>query len=97
MFLWYELLKRYNLSLKLKLNLAPRWEISCADHEGGGGGGGPDPQKNHKNIGPPNNTGPDPLKIHNVTNTALNVGPTSAASETPIKWRFAGGPMITRL
>ena len=46
-------------------------------------------KKNHKNIGLLSNTGPDPMKNHKATKPALNV--------IAIKWRFAGGPMMTRL
>ena len=56
-----------------------------------GGTGGPDPLKITK-IGFLNNTDPDPLKNHKATCTKpeFNVGPS-------FKWRFAGGPMMTRL
>ena len=43
------------------------------------------PWKNHKNIGFLSNTGPEPL---------LMLGHHRPASETPLKWRFAGGPMM---
>ena len=63
---------------------------------GGGGGGGRGSVKNHKNIGFPSNTRPYPLKNHKVTKPAFNVWPSSD-SETPFKWRFAGGSMLARL
>ena len=63
-----------------------------------GGTGGPDPLKNHKNIGFLSNTGSDPLKNHKATKPTFNVGQSSApVSETPFKWRFAGGPMMAHL
>ena len=65
---------------------------------GGGGQGVLTPtEKSQKNIGFLSNTGPDPLKNHKATKPAFNVGPSShhrPASETPFKWRFAGGPMM---
>ena len=57
------------------------------------------PWKNNKNIGFLSNTGPDPLKItklHVPSNHSM-LGHYRHASETPFKWRFAGGPMMTRL
>ena len=65
---------------------------SWADPEGGRGFGPPPPLKNHKNIGSTCNIGPDPLKI-----PWLPSGYHRHASETPSKWRFAGGPMMARL
>ena len=65
-----------------------------AEPEGGGGTGGPDPLKNHKNIGFPSNIDPDPLKITKLPNQHSMVGHYRHASETPFKWRFAGGPMM---
>ena len=62
-----------------------------------GGTGGLDPLENHKNIRFLSNTGPDSLKNYKATTPAFNVGPSSHARETPLKWRFAGGPMIARL
>ena len=50
---------------------------------GGDRGSGP-PLKNHKNIVNLSNTGPDPLK-------------NNKDSETPFKWRLAGGPMMAHL
>ena len=50
---------------------------------------GTPPLKNHKNIGFLSNTGPDPLKNHKTAKPAFNNGP-------PFKWRFTGGPMMTR-
>ena len=54
------------------------------------GTGGSGPPENHKKLGFLNNTGPDPLKNHKATKPEFNVGPS-------FKWRFAGGPMMTRL
>ena len=70
-----------------------------ADPVGGDRGPPPPPPRHvkyHKNIGFPSNTRPDPLKNHKVTKPAFNVGPSSD-SETPFKWRFAGGSMLARL
>ena len=68
---------------------------SCADPEGGTGG--PDPPENHKNIGFLSNIGPDPLKITKLPSQHTTVGHYQPVSETPFKWRFAGGPMMARL
>ena len=69
-----------------------------ADPGMGVGAGGPDPPlKNHKNIGFPSNIGPDPLKITKLPSQHSMLGQHRHASETPFKWRFAGGPMVTRL
>ena len=69
-----------------------------ADPERGQGFGPPPPPlKNHKSIGFLCNTGPDPLKNHKATKPAFNLGHYRHASETPFKWRFAGGPMMARL
>ena len=67
---------------------------SRADPDGGQGVRTPlpPPPKNHKNIGFLSNTGPDPLKIHKAAKPAFNAG-TSLARQ---RWRFAGGPMVTR-
>ena len=63
---------------------------ACADPEGGQGVR--TPLKNHKFIGLPSNNGPDPLRNHKAT----MLGHHRHASETPFKWRFAGGPMMSR-
>ena len=55
------------------------------------------PQKNHKNIGFLSNTGLDPLKITKLPNQHSMLGHHRHASETSIKWRFAGGSMMARL
>ena len=62
--------------------LEPIAEI-CVDLEGAQGPG--PPLKNHKNIEFLSNTGPEPL---------LMLGHHWPASETPLKWRLAGGPMM---
>ena len=66
----------------------------------GGGGAGvqtfPPSLENYKNIGFLSNTSPDPLKNHKASNPAFNVGHHQPASETPFKWRFAGGPLMDR-
>ena len=53
------------------------------------------PLKKHKNIGFLNNTGPGPLNYQKIQNSML--GHHRLASETPSKWRFAVGPMLSRL
>ena len=41
------------------------------------------------------NTGPDPLENHNATKSAFKMlGHYRPASETPLKWRFGGVPMM---
>ena len=64
---------------------------------GGGGTGGPDPPKNHKNIGFLCNTGPDPLKTTKLPSQHSMSGHHRPASETPFKWRFAGGQTMAQL
>ena len=63
-----------------------------------GGGeltGGPDPPlKNHKNIGFPNNIDLDTLKFTKLPSLHSIVGHYRHASEAPVQWRFAGGPMM---
>ena len=68
--------------------------ITCADPEGGGGGGQGARMKNHKNIGFLSNTGPDPLEYHSQYSMLCH---HRHAIETPFKWRFEGGSMMTRL
>ena len=59
--------------------------------------GGPDPPlENHKIIGLFSNTGPDPLKIVKLPSQLSILGHNRHASETPFKWRFAGGPKMAR-
>ena len=62
-----------------------------------GGAADPDPLKNYKNIGSPRNTGPDPLKITQIPSQPSMLGHHRHASETPFKWRFAGGPTMASL
>ena len=64
----------------------------CADPEGGTGG--PDPLENYKNKGFLGNTGPDFLKITKLPSQHTMLGHHRPASETPFKWRFAGGPVM---
>ena len=61
------------------------------------GAGDPDPLKYHKNIGFLSNTGPDPLKITKLSSQHSILGHHRPASETSLKWRFAGGPMMDHL
>ena len=58
--------------------------------EEGGRGSGPH-LENHKAIGFLRSTGPDSLEYHNSM-----LDHHRPASETPFKWRFAGGPMMVR-
>ena len=67
----------------------------CGSRRGGGRGSGP-PLENHKNIGFFSNTGPDPLKIVKLPSQLSILGHNRHASETPFKWRFAGGPKRAR-
>ena len=65
-----------------------------------GSTGGPDPTpplKNHEIIGFISNTVPDPLKMTKLSSLHSMSGYHRHASETPFKWRFAVGPMMTRL
>ena len=64
---------------------------------GGGGGGGAGvrtPLENHKNIGFFSNTDPDPLKITKQPSQHSMLGHHRYASKRPLKWRFAGGPIM---
>ena len=75
------------------------WPVPCADQEGGGGAGDPDPppEKSQKNIEILSNTGPDPLnfsKFSKLPSQHSTLGHHRHPSETPFKWRFAGGPMM---
>ena len=69
---------------------------TCADPEGDRGTGPPS-LKNHKNIGFHSNTGLDSLKIAKLPSQHSMLGHHQQTSKTPFKWRFAGGPMMTRL
>ena len=62
---------------------------TCPDPEGGG--------ENHNNIGFHSNTDPDPLNIAKLSNQRSILGHHRHASETPFKWRFAGGLMMAHL
>ena len=64
---------------------------------GGGGRGSGLPLENDKHIGFLSNTGPDPLKITKLPIQHLMLGHHRPASETPLKWCFAGGPLMARL
>ena len=52
------------------------------------------PMKIHKNIGFPSNIDPDPLKITKLPSQHSIVCHYRHACETPLKWRFAGGPIM---
>ena len=70
---------------------------TCTDPEGGGGAWGPDPLENYKkNIGFLSNTGPHLLKITKLPSQHSMLGHNRPTSETPFKWRFAGGPLMIR-
>ena len=65
----------------------------------GGGGQGirTHPLKNHKNTEILSNTGPDPLnfsKFSKLPSQHSTLDHHRHPSETPFKWRFAGGPMM---
>ena len=66
--------------------------MTWADQEGETGG--LDPPEKSQTIGFLSNIGLDPLKNHIATKPAFNVGPSSAPSEAPFKWSFAGGRVM---
>ena len=82
--------------LRIGLNTKTSWLMRGS--RVGTGGPDPPPLKNHKNKGFLSNTGPDPLKIEKLPSQHSMLGHHRPApiSETPFKWRFAGGPMIAR-
>ena len=63
----------------------------------GGGTGDPDSPEKSQNIGFLSNIGPDPRKTKQLTSQHSVLGHHRPASETPLKWSFAGGPMMPRL
>ena len=67
------------------------WCITCADPEGGDRG--PDPPGKIQKYRVPY-TGPDTLKITRLPIHHSMLGHHRPASETPFKWRFAGGPLM---
>ena len=70
----------------------------CGSRGGGGGTGGPDhPLKNPKNIGFLSSTGLDPLEFTKLPSQHSMLGHYQHTSETPFKWRFAGGQIMARL
>ena len=77
----------------MAINVEPdsRTSSSSADPEGVR-----TPLENYKNIGYLSNTGPDPLKITELPIQHSMYGHYRPASETPFKWRFAGGPLMAR-
>ena len=82
--------------VKMFITLEPHG-LSCADPEGGTGGPDPPPpRKITKNIGFLSNTDPEPLKITKLPSQHSRLGQHRPASETPLKWRFAGGPLMAR-
>ena len=56
----------------------------------------PPPLENYKNIGFLSNTGAAPLKIIKLPIQHSLLGHHRPASETPFKWRFPGGLLMTR-
>ena len=54
----------------------------------------PHPLENHETIEFPSNTGPDPRENHKANKPVFNVGPPSVPQQ---KWRFSGGPLMSRL
>ena len=56
----------------------------------------PPSPENHKNIEYLSNTGPDLLKFSKLPSQHSTLGHHRHPSETPFKWRFAGGPMMAR-
>ena len=52
--------------------------------------------ENHKNKGFLSGTGLDPIKITKLPSQHSMLGHYRHASETPFKWCFAGGPIMTR-
>ena len=71
------------------------WYHPCVDPEGDRGSG--HPLKKYKNIGFPSNTAPDHLKITKLPSQHSMMRHHQHASETPFKWRLAGGPMMAQL
>ena len=69
----------------------------CADPEGGQVPDLPSPPGKSQNVGFLCNTGLDPLKITKPPSQHLMLGHHRHASETPFKWRLAGGSMMARL
>ena len=72
----------------MAINVEPgsRTSSSSADPEGVR-----TPLENSKNIGFLSNTGPDPLIFTELPIQDSMLGHYWPASETPFKWRFAGG------
>ena len=67
----------------------------CTDPEGGTGSGPPPPPlKIHKNKVFLGNTGADPIKMTMLSSQHSMSGHHRHASDTPFKWRVAGGPMM---
>ena len=79
---------------KIIKTLAPEDEVHVQIQRGGGAGRGSGPLLEITNIqGFFSNTGPDPgaLKIVKLPSQLSILGHNRHASETSIKWRFAGG------
>ena len=83
------------ISIQQKSTLAGKQfkDVSWAYPEGGRG---PGPHEKSQNIGLLTNCGQDPLKNHQATKPEFNVGHHQHTSETPFKWRFAGGQIMAR-
>ena len=69
------------------------WPVICGT---GVKGFRPSLPKITKNIEYLSNTGPDPLTFSKLPSQHLTLGHHRHPSETPFKWRFAGGPMMAR-
>ena len=79
------------MALQLLPNLMP-----CADPERGGGQGVRTPSGKIQKYRVPLQYWSGSPENHKATNPAFNVSHHRPASETPLKWRFAGGPLMTR-
>ena len=68
----------------------------CGNRGGWDRGSRPPPHEKsqYNNIGFLSNTDPDPLKITKLPSQHSMLGHHRHASETPFKWRFAGGSMM---
>ena len=86
---------RFYLSYDTKSSLILRFWHAWIQR--GDRGSVPHPLKNHKNIGFLSNTCPDCLKITKLPSQHSMFGHHWHASETPFKWRFAGGLMMASL
>ena len=93
--MWYDFLSEPVQCLYSVTDSASGVPRKCGSR-GGDRGSGP-PLKNYKNIGFLSNTGPDPLKITKLSSQHSMLSHYRHASETPFKWRLAGGLMMASL